>query len=102
LAIPRLPILRGQMTAFIGPSGCGQEFGPAPPQPHERRDIYAPKVDPVATRRIEELMLQLRSRSTIAMVTHNLHEAKRVADRTAFLENPRERPTQEYVRGEFS
>jgi phosphate transport system ATP-binding protein len=82
-------------------------------------------LDPVATRRIEELMVHLRSRYTIAIVTHNLHQAKRVADRTAFmyvdtseggrtgylveygptaqvLENPRERHTQEYVRGEFS
>ena len=70
-------------------------------------------------------MLQLRSRYTIAIVTHNLHQAKRVADRTAFMyvdtseggrtgylveygqtaqifEDPRERHTQEYVRGEFS
>jgi len=82
-------------------------------------------LDPVATRRIEELMVQLRSRYTIAIVTHNLHQAKRVADRTAFMyvdtseggrtgylveygetrqlfEDPRERHTQEYVRGEFS
>jgi phosphate transport system ATP-binding protein len=82
-------------------------------------------LDPVATRRIEELMLQLRSRYTIAIVTHNLHQAKRVADRTAFMyvdtseggrtgylvefgetaqifHDPKERHTQEYVRGEFS
>jgi phosphate transport system ATP-binding protein len=82
-------------------------------------------LDPVATRRIEELMLQLRARYTIAIVTHNLHQAKRVADRTAFMyvdtseggrtgylvehgptaqifDDPKERHTQEYVRGEFS
>ena len=82
-------------------------------------------LDPVATRRIEDLMVQLRSRYTIAIVTHNLHQAKRVADRTAFMyvdtsegsrtgylvesgetaqifEDPKERHTQEYVRGEFS
>src|SRR5262249_20695235 len=42
-------------------------------------------LDPVATRRIEELMLELRSRYTIAIVTHNLQQAKRVADETAFM-----------------
>ena len=82
-------------------------------------------LDPIATRRIEELMLELRMRFTIAIVTHNLQQAKRVADRTAFMfvdtsegtrtgylvefgetpqifEDPKERRTQEYVRGEFS
>jgi phosphate transport system ATP-binding protein len=82
-------------------------------------------LDPIATRRIEELMVELRARYTIAIVTHNLHQAKRVADHTAFMyvdtsegsrtgylvefgqttqifEDPRERHTQEYIRGEFS
>src|SRR5215467_436304 len=82
-------------------------------------------LDPVSTARIEELMLELRSRYTIAIVTHNLQQAKRVADMTAFLyvdtsnggrtgylvesgpteaifENPKEQYTKEYIRGEFS
>jgi phosphate transport system ATP-binding protein len=82
-------------------------------------------LDPIATRRIEELMLELRSRYTIAIVTHNLQQAKRVADRTAFMyvdtseghrtgylvefgetsqifDEPREHHTQQYIRGEFS
>jgi phosphate transport system ATP-binding protein len=82
-------------------------------------------LDPIATRRIEELMQELKKRFTIAIVTHNLQQAKRVADKTAFMyvdtsaggrtgylveysdthelfENPRERHTQEYIRGEFS
>jgi len=82
-------------------------------------------LDPIATRKIEELMLELKQRFTIAIVTHNLQQAKRVADMTAFLyvdttkggrtgylveygptqqifEAPRERHTQEYIRGEFS
>jgi phosphate transport system ATP-binding protein len=82
-------------------------------------------LDPIATRRIEELMLELRARYTIAIVTHNLQQAKRVADHTAFMyvdtsegsrtgylvefgetkqifDNPRERHTQQYIRGEFS
>ena len=82
-------------------------------------------LDPIATRRIEDLMVELRSQYTIAIVTHNLHQAKRVADYTAFMyvdtsegsrtgylvefgdtsqifDDPQERHTQEYVRGEFS
>jgi phosphate transport system ATP-binding protein len=82
-------------------------------------------IDPVATRKLEELMLQLKMRYTIALVTHNLAQAKRVADTTAFLfvdatdgqrtgylveygdtetmfEAPKEQRTQEYLRGEFS
>jgi len=82
-------------------------------------------LDPIATRRIEELMLELKERYTIAIVTHNLQQAQRVADKTGFLyvdtsqggrtgylvefgdskemfENPKETHTKEYIRGEFS
>ena len=82
-------------------------------------------LDPVATRKIEDLMQELKKKYTIAIVTHNLQQAKRVADKTAFLyvdtsgggrtgylveykdtrelfEDPAEKPTQEYIRGEFS
>jgi len=82
-------------------------------------------LDPIATRRIEELMIELRSRYTIAIVTHNLQQAKRVADRTAFMyvdttqggrtgylvefghttqlfDDPQHEHTQAYIRGEFS
>src|SRR5579872_699487 len=82
-------------------------------------------LDPIATRKIEELMLELKRKYTIAIVTHNLQQAKRVADRTGFLyvdttqggrtgylveygdteqifNDPREKHTQEYIRGEFS
>src|SRR5262249_22124387 len=82
-------------------------------------------LDPIATRRIEELMLELRAQYTIAIVTHNLQQAKRVADRTAFMyvdttegsrtgylvefgdtgqifEDPKHEHTQAYIRGEFS
>jgi phosphate transport system ATP-binding protein len=82
-------------------------------------------LDPIATRRIEELMIELREKYTIAIVTHNLQQAKRVADRTAFMyvdtseggrtgylvefgntgqifEDPRHPHTQSYIRGEFS
>ena len=82
-------------------------------------------IDPVATRKIEELMRELKKKYTIAIVTHNLQQAKRVADKTAFLyvdtgegertgylveygdtaelfEHPKEKSTQEYLQGEFS
>ena len=82
-------------------------------------------LDPIATRKIEELMLELKSRYTIAIVTHNLQQAQRVADQTGFLyvdtteggrtgylvefgesqqifNDPKEKHTREYIRGEFS
>jgi phosphate transport system ATP-binding protein len=82
-------------------------------------------LDPIATRRIEELMSELKQKYTIAIVTHNLQQAMRVADKTAFLyvdttgggrtgylveygdtkemfDNPKEKYTQQYLRGEFS
>jgi len=82
-------------------------------------------LDPIATRKIEELMLELKTRFTIAIVTHNLQQAQRVADNTGFLyvdtseggrtgylvefgdsrqlfESPKEKHTQDYIRGEFS
>ncbi len=82
-------------------------------------------LDPIATRQIEELMLELKKQYTVAIVTHNMQQAMRVADTTAFMgvdmsaggrtgylvelgetkqvfENPREKLTREYVRGEFS
>ena len=42
-------------------------------------------LDPIATRRIEELMHELKKKYTIAIVTHNLQQAMRVADKTAFM-----------------
>src|SRR5258706_5055031 len=82
-------------------------------------------LDPIATRKIEELMRELRQRFTIAIVTHNLQQAQRVADYTGFLyvdtnqggrtgylvefgeshqifANPVHTHTQQYIRGEFS
>ena len=82
-------------------------------------------LDPIATLKIEELMAELKQKYTIAIVTHNLQQAKRIADTTAFLyvdttkggrtgylvevgptsqifENPREKHTQDYIAGAFS
>jgi phosphate transport system ATP-binding protein len=82
-------------------------------------------LDPIATRRIEELMLELKERFTIVIVTHNLQQAQRVADKTGFMyvdttqggrtgylvelgdtrqifEDPKEKYTQDYIGGRFS
>jgi phosphate transport system ATP-binding protein len=48
-------------------------------------DEPASALDPVSTASIEELMLKLKNRFTIAIVTHNMQQAARVADRTAFF-----------------
>ena len=42
-------------------------------------------LDPIATARIEELILQLRNEYTFIIVTHNMEQARRIADRTAFF-----------------
>jgi len=82
-------------------------------------------LDPIATRRVEQLMLELKDDYSIALVTHNMQQATRVADITAFFgvdisqggrtghlvemgetkqifEEPREQLTKQYIRGEFS
>jgi phosphate transport system ATP-binding protein len=82
-------------------------------------------LDPIATRKIEELMTELKTRYTIAIVTHNLQQAARVADKTGFLyvdtteggrtgylvefgdtaqifKSPKETHTRNYISGEFS
>jgi phosphate transport system ATP-binding protein len=82
-------------------------------------------LDPIATRQVEELMIDLKSKYSVALVTHNMQQATRVADTTAFFavdisksgrtgylvemgetkqifEDPQEQLTKEYIRGEFS
>ena len=48
-------------------------------------DEPASALDPIATSRIEDLMRELKSRYTIVIVTHNMQQATRVSDRTAFF-----------------
>jgi len=79
-------------------------------------DEPANALDPIATSRIEELIHALRERYTVVIVTHNMQQAARVSDYTAFLymgdlvefdttgqifTNPRERRTEDYVTGKF-
>jgi len=82
-------------------------------------------LDPIATRQVEELMLELKANYTVALVTHNMQQATRVADTTAFFsvdisrggrtgylvemaptkqvfEAPQQALTKDYVAGEFS
>jgi phosphate transport system ATP-binding protein len=73
-------------------------------------------LDPVATLKIEELISELKQRYTIILVTHNMQQAGRVADSTAFLlsgelvevdetekifTNPNDQRTEDYVSGKF-
>jgi phosphate transport system ATP-binding protein len=73
-------------------------------------------LDPIATLKVEELIYQLKERYTIVIVTHNLQQAARVSDRTAFFwlgrlveygptaetfTNPREKLTEDYITGRF-
>jgi len=48
-------------------------------------DEPASALDPIATSRIEDLMRELRPSYTIVIVTHNMQQATRVSDRTAFF-----------------
>jgi phosphate transport system ATP-binding protein len=79
-------------------------------------DEPASALDPIATQRIEELIYQLKSRYTIVIVTHNMQQAARVSDRTAFFwlgrlveydrtdkifTAPSEKLTEDYVTGRF-
>lgn len=73
-------------------------------------------LDPIATQRIEDLMLELRKSYTIVIVTHNMQQAVRTSDYTGFFmlgnlvefgrtkqlfAQPRERATEDYITGRF-
>ena len=73
-------------------------------------------LDPVSTSRIEDLLFELKREYTIVIVTHNMQQAARVSEYTAFLENgvlvefgdtdqvftrPENQRTEEYVTGRF-
>jgi phosphate transport system ATP-binding protein len=79
-------------------------------------------LDPISTLAIEDLISQLKDRYTIVIVTHNMQQASRVSDRTAFFNlaatgkpgrlvemdathkifsNPGERATEDYISGRF-
>jgi phosphate transport system ATP-binding protein len=79
-------------------------------------DEPASALDPISTLKIEELVLELKQRFTIVIVTHNMQQAARVADKTAFMlagelveftdtekifTNPDDSRTEDYVTGKF-
>ncbi|MQN00590.1 MAG: phosphate ABC transporter ATP-binding protein [Lachnospiraceae bacterium] len=73
-------------------------------------------LDPVSTSKIEDLLLELKKKYTIIMVTHNMQQAARIADRTAFFllgelieydntekifSHPADKRTEDYITGRF-
>lgn len=73
-------------------------------------------LDPISTAKIEELILELKKHVTVVIVTHNLQQAARISDRTAFFlmgelvefgdtskvfTNPRDSRTEQYITGRF-
>ena len=73
-------------------------------------------LDPISTKKIEELMHELRGSITMLIVTHNMQQAARISDRTAFMymgelveedatdimfTNPKKQMTEEYITGKF-
>jgi phosphate transport system ATP-binding protein len=79
-------------------------------------DEPASALDPISSAKLEELILQLKEKYTIVIVTHNMQQASRISDRTAFFymgelveygktknifTNPKEERTQNYITGRF-
>lgn len=79
-------------------------------------DEPASALDPLATAKVEELILQLKKEFTIVIVTHNMQQAARISDQTAFFylgeliefdstdklfTNPAQKRTEDYVTGRF-
>ena len=79
-------------------------------------DEPASALDPMATQKIEELVVELKKQYTIVIVTHNMQQAGRVSDKTAFFmlgklieynptdkmfTNPNEKLTEDYITGRF-
>ena len=73
-------------------------------------------LDPISTARIEDLAVQLKKKYTIVMVTHNMQQASRISDMTAFFllgevveydhtmalfSMPKNKKTEEYITGRF-
>jgi len=79
-------------------------------------DEPASALDPISTLKIEELIYELKDRFTIVIVTHNMQQAARVSDYTAFMymgnliefgntdtlfTNPKEKKTEDYITGRY-
>ena len=79
-------------------------------------DEPTPALDPISTSKIEDLSVELKEKYTIIMVTHNMQQAARIADKTAFFllgeiiefdetekmfSNPADKRTEDYITGRF-
>lgn len=79
-------------------------------------DEPASALDPISTLKIEELIYELKSKYTIVIVTHNMQQAARVSDYTAFMylgqvvefgdtntlfTNPSKKQTEDYITGRY-
>ena len=73
-------------------------------------------LDPISTSKVEELALELKDRYTIVIVTHNMQQAARISDKTAFFllgelvecgptseifSTPKDKRTEDYISGRF-
>ena len=73
-------------------------------------------LDPISTAKIEDLVVQLKEKYTIVMVTHNMQQAVRISDKTAFFllgevieygiteelfSTPKDKRTEDYITGRF-
>ena len=73
-------------------------------------------LDPISTSKIEDLAMELKEKYAIVMVTHNMQQAVRISDKTAFFllgelieygnteeifSNPKEKKTEDYITGRF-
>src|SRR5207253_116908 len=140
-----LDIGERRVTALIGPSGCGKStflrclnrmndhirgvriegrvlidgvsiYDPAVEPDVLLMDEPASALDPIATAKIEELIHELKTQYTIVIVTHNMQQAARVSDETAYFylgrlvevgpteqifTNPGRQETEDYVTGRF-
>ena len=133
-AARRRPVGRGQGQAqAVGVRPLRRSAAAALHRPHDRHqpdvilmDEPCSALDPIATSRIEDLMVELREDYTIIIVTHNMQQAARVSDRTAFFtarpdettgnrtgllveydltssifSNPHDKRTEDYISGRF-
>lgn len=79
-------------------------------------DEPASALDPISTSKIEELAIELKKQYTIVIVTHNMQQALRISDRTAFFllgelieyddterifSTPSQKKTEDYITGRF-
>ena len=114
-----------EITAFIGPSGCGKStflkslnrMNDLVVEPEVLlMDEPTSALDPISTSKVEELALELKDRYTIVIVTHNMQQAARISDKTAFFllgelvemgdterlfSTPVDKRTEDYISGRF-